>query len=82
MPPSPHHFTAPPLTAPPLPTPLPAGCEAYTVFMPTGDPQVPQWCITFKQGLSNGRGGCYGRVAPWEIIATVRWGVCGGCVGV
>ncbi|PSC69902.1 BTB POZ and MATH domain-containing 2-like isoform A [Micractinium conductrix] len=47
------------------------GCAAYSVFMPTGDPLVPRWCVTFKNGKSDGRGGCYGRVAEHEIIATV-----------
>jgi hypothetical protein len=51
---------------------LAAGCSAATVFMPTGDVLVPQWCITFKGGHSDGRGGCYGRQGLHEIVATVR----------
>ncbi|KAI3428460.1 hypothetical protein D9Q98_007286 [Chlorella vulgaris] len=47
------------------------GCSAATVFMPTGDVLVPQWCITFKGGHSDGRGGCYGRQGLHEIVATV-----------
>lgn len=40
-------------------------------MMPTGDFEVPRWCVTFKNGRSNGRGGCYGRIAPHEVITTV-----------
>jgi hypothetical protein len=52
-----------------------AGCPAYTVFMPTGDPLVPQWCVTYKNGKSKARHGCYGRLGLGEIVATVG---CGG----
>lgn len=63
-----------PLTSQPLTHILtrPAGCPAATAFLPIGEPEVPRWAVTFKQGKSSGRHGCYGRVAYHEIVTTVR----------
>ncbi|PRW44284.1 DNA (cytosine-5)-methyltransferase CMT1 isoform A [Chlorella sorokiniana] len=47
------------------------GCKAYTRLMPSGDPEVPRWCVTYKKGKSAGRHGCYGRISLHEIITTV-----------
>lgn len=60
---------APPTHPPPASSA--AGCPAYTVVMPTGDPLVPQWCVTYKEGKSKARHGCYGRLGLAEIVATV-----------
>lgn len=54
------------------------GCPAYSTFLPTFDPEVPQWCITYKNYKSKGRHGCFGRVAPQEIISTVGEGAVAG----
>lgn len=54
------------------PHPDTTGCPAATALMPMGDPEVPRWCVTYKQGKSDQRHGCYGRVALNEIITTVR----------
>ena len=48
-----------------------AGCDAETVFLPTGDLLCPRWCITYKQGKSSGRHGCFGRMWYDEIQPTV-----------
>jgi hypothetical protein len=54
---------------------LPAGCPAFCRFLPTADPEVPRWCVTFKEGKSGGRHGGYGRVHFAGVVATVRCGV-------
>ena len=36
------------------------------------DPEVPRWCVTFKEGRSNGRHGGYGRVHYAGVVSTVR----------
>lgn len=50
---------------------LSAGCDAATVFLPTGDLLCPRWCITYKGGKSGGRHGCFGRMWYDEIQPTV-----------
>ena len=51
--------------------PCAAGCPARTVFMPSGGLLCPRWCITYKQGKSSGRHGCFGRVWYDEVQPTV-----------
>jgi len=48
-----------------------AGCDAYTVWMPSGGLLCPRWCITFKDGKSTGRTGCFGVVWYDEVQPTV-----------
>lgn len=48
-----------------------AGCPGTTVFLPTGDLLCPRWCVTYKQGKSGGRHGCFGRMWYDEIQPTV-----------
>ncbi|KAL0043430.1 hypothetical protein WJX79_004501 [Trebouxia sp. C0005] len=47
------------------------GCDAYTVWMPSGGLLCPRWCITFKDGKSTGRTGCFGVVWYDEVQPTV-----------
>lgn len=48
-----------------------AGCEAFTVWMPSGGLLCPRWPITFKDGKSWGRTGCFGVVWYDEVQPTV-----------
>ncbi|KIY93940.1 DNA (cytosine-5)-methyltransferase CMT3 [Monoraphidium neglectum] len=47
------------------------GCDAKTVWLPTGDLACPRWCITYKKGKSNGRHGCFGRIWHDSVQTTV-----------
>ena len=63
-----YHKVAYPLTEP---GDHAAGCSAYTVWMPSGGLLCPRWCITYKDGKSNGRHGCFGVVWYDEVQPTV-----------
>lgn len=39
--------------------------------MPSGGLLCPRWCITYKEGKSSGRHGCYGRAWYDEVQPTV-----------
>lgn len=47
------------------------GCQAYVKHLPTMEPELPRWCVTFKRGKSDGRHGGFGRVHFSQIITTV-----------
>ncbi|KAL3146940.1 hypothetical protein ABBQ38_014910 [Trebouxia sp. C0009 RCD-2024] len=47
------------------------GCPASTVWMPSGGLLCPRWCITYKDGKSSGRHGCFGVVWYDEVQPTV-----------
>ncbi|KAI8463386.1 MAG: hypothetical protein J3K34DRAFT_495628 [Monoraphidium minutum] len=47
------------------------GCDAETLWLPTGDLACPRWCITYKKGKSNGRHGCFGRMWYDSVQTTV-----------
>ena len=50
----------------------PAGCESSTVWLPTRGLLAPRWVFTYKNGLSSGHNGCYGRVsAPCSELGFV-----------
>lgn len=50
----------------------PAGCESSTVWLPTRGLLAPRWVFTYKNGLSSGHNGCYGRVsAPCKELGFV-----------
>lgn len=49
-----------------------AGCPASTVWMPSGGLLCPRWCITYKDGKSSGRHGCFGVVWYDEVQPTVH----------
>ena len=55
----------------PEPYTVTTACPAFTKFLPTMDPEVPRWCVTFKEGRSNGRHGGYGRVHYAGVVSTV-----------
>ena len=47
------------------------GCPSRTVFTPTMNLVCPRWCITYKNGLSSGRHGCFGRIRLNSVQPTV-----------
>lgn len=47
------------------------GCPGRTFFLPSSDHVCPRWCITYKNGKSDGRHGCFGRIQPEDVQPTV-----------
>ncbi|KAF8062783.1 CMT3 [Scenedesmus sp. PABB004] len=47
------------------------GCPSRAFFLNTGDLVCPRWCVTYKDGKSSGRHGCFGRVWWDDIQPTV-----------
>lgn len=47
------------------------GCPSWTEFTPTMNLLCPRWCITFKNGYSQGRHGCFGRIRRNSVQPTV-----------
>eukprot|EP00891_Asterochloris_glomerata_P003939 jgi/Astpho2/3939/fgenesh1_pg.00063_%23_13_t len=48
------------------------GCESSTVWLPTRGLLAPRWVFTYKNGLSSGHNGCYGR-----LLCALKTGVLG-----
>eukprot|EP00775_Hariotina_reticulata_P007661 gene7661-7864_t len=47
------------------------GCDSLAFFLNTGDLVCPRWCVTYKNGKSQGRHGCFGRFWLDQIQQTV-----------
>jgi len=50
------------------------GCDSRTFFTPTMKLVCPRRCITYKNGLSNGRHGCFGWIRLERVQPTVVTG--------
>lgn len=47
------------------------GCLSRTLFLGSNGLLCPRWCVTYNNGKSIGRNGCFGRISPEIVQPTV-----------